>query len=92
MIEAVNSIMKNHKPGQKITGEMIKENLMTKDLPPVDFLVRTGGEPHLSAGFMMWDIADSQMYFSEILFPDFNEGEFEKAIGEFDKRERRLGK
>jgi undecaprenyl diphosphate synthase len=92
MLEAVKSIAKKHKLGAKITGDTIKENLMTRDLPPVDFLVRTGGEPHLSAGFMMWDIANSQMCFSQELYPDFNEEKFEKAIGEYDKRERRMGK
>ncbi|MDO8529417.1 MAG: polyprenyl diphosphate synthase [bacterium] len=92
MIGAIKNIVKKYSPSHKITPELIKENLMTRDLPPVDFLVRTGGEPHLSAGFMMWDIANSQMYFSETLFPDFSEDEFEKSIGEYDKRERRLGK
>jgi len=92
MVEAIRSIVRKHKPGQKITKNTIKENLMTGDLPPVDFLVRTGGEPHLSAGFMMWDIANSQMFFSQELYPDFNEKKFEKAIGEYDKRERRMGK
>lgn len=92
MLEAVKSIAKKYKLGAKITGDTIKENLMTKDLPPVDFLVRTGGEPHLSAGFMMWDIANSQMCFSQELYPDFNENKFEKAIEEYNKRERRMGK
>jgi len=92
MIEAVQKIVNNHTAGQKITGETIKNNLMTKDLPPVDLLIRTGGEPHLSAGFMMWDIADSQLYFSEKYFPDFDEKEFEKAIEEYQGRERRHGK
>ena len=92
MVEAIRNILKKCKSEQEITGEMIKENLMTKNLPPVDFLVRTGGEPHLSAGFMMWDIANSQMYFSQKLYPDFGETDFEKAVGEFDERERRMGK
>lgn len=92
MIGAIKNIVKKYSPSQKITPEIIKDNLMTRDLPSVDFLVRTGGEPHLSAGFMMWDIANSQMYFSETLFPDFDENEFEKSIKEYDKRERRLGK
>lgn len=92
MMEAISSILKKCKSGQKITPELVKENLMTKDIPSVDFLVRTGGEPHLSAGFMMWDIANSQMYFSQKLFPDFNENEFEKAVEEYSRRARRLGK
>ena len=92
MIEAVKRIVKSGIPANKITGELIKENLMTSNIPPVDFLVRTGGEPHLSAGFMMWDIANSQMCFSQKLYPDFAPDDFEKAIDEFDKRERRMGK
>jgi tritrans,polycis-undecaprenyl-diphosphate synthase [geranylgeranyl-diphosphate specific] len=92
MIEAIKNILKKYRPGQIIDAEVIKENLMTRNLPPVDFLIRTGGESHLSAGFMMWDIADSQLYFSEILYPDFAEEKFEIAIKEYEKRERRLGK
>lgn len=92
MIEAVKSIVEKYKPGQKITGTTIKENLMTRDLPPVDLLVRTGGDPHLSVGFMMWDIANAQLYFSQKLFPDFKEKEFTEAVREYQKRERRHGK
>ena len=77
----------------KITKKLIKENLWTKDLPPVDLVIRTGcqGDPHLSAGFMMWDITYSQLYFTKTLFPDFSQKEFEKIIEDYSKRERRLG-
>lgn len=92
MIGAVKNIAKNWKPGQKITGAIIKENLMTKDLPPVDLLIRTGGDPHLSVGFMMWDIANAQLYFSDKNFPDFGEKELEEAIKEYQRREKRQGK
>lgn len=92
MIEAVKKIIEKCKTGQKVTASLIKENLMTRELPPVDLLIRTGGEPHLSVGFMMWDIANSQMYFSKKLYPDFNDREFEKAIEDYQERERRMGK
>ena len=77
----------------KITKELIKENLWTKDLPPVDLIIRTGceGDPHLSAGFMMWDTTYSQLYFTKTLFPAFTPKEFEKIIEDYSKRERRLG-
>ena len=65
---------------------------MTKDLPAVDYMIRTGGEPHLSAGFMMWDTANTQLYFSEKYYPDFNPEELEKSIEDFSQRGRRLGK
>lgn len=77
---------------EKIDVDVIKSHLMTKDLPPVDLLIRTGGEPHLSAGFMMWDIANSQLYFSDKNYPDFNEQDLEAAIQDYGNRGRRFGK
>lgn len=74
---------------------LIKRNLWTKNLPPVDLVIRTGGEAnwsHWSEGFMMWDTANAQFYFTETLWPDFSEKEFKKAIDKFNNTERRLGK
>ena len=92
MLEAVSQIVKKADQYQKITASVIKENLMTRELAPVDYLIRTGGEPHLSAGFMMWDIANSQLYFSEKLFPDFGAADLEKAIEDYRQRGKRRGK
>lgn len=78
-------------PGEKVTNDMIKRHLMTRDLPPVDYLIRTGGEPHLSAGFMMWDMANAQLFFSEALYPDFDPEAFRGAIEEYGARSRRFG-
>jgi tritrans,polycis-undecaprenyl-diphosphate synthase [geranylgeranyl-diphosphate specific] len=92
MIQAVSNIVKKCDRVRQVTAETIKDNLMTRDLPPVDLLIRTGGEPHNSVGFLMWQTANSQMYFTEKLFPDFDDQEFEKAVKEYQRRERRLGK
>jgi len=77
----------------EVTKEKIKENLWTKNLPEVDFIIRTGckSDPHNSAGFMMWDSAYSQLYFTNKFFPDFKEKSFEAAIEDYSKRERRNG-
>lgn len=92
MLEAIKKIsLEVGKDIKKITPELIKKKLMTRSLPAVDFLIRTGGEPHLSAGFMMWDLANAQLYFSDKLFPDFDKADFEKAIEDFSERGRRLG-
>jgi len=92
MVEAVNRIMKKFKGKVKrITSRMIKEHLLTKDLPPVDLLIRTGGEPHNSTGFMMWDTANAQLYFSEVFWPDFDEKKMQEAIMDYSKRARRFG-
>ncbi|HCP08969.1 MAG TPA: di-trans,poly-cis-decaprenylcistransferase [Candidatus Moranbacteria bacterium] len=92
MIRAVQKILDNCERGMSVTAETIKNNLMTKDLPKVDYLIRTGGEPHLSAGFMMWDTADSQLYFSEDMYPDFGPEKFKEALDEYARRQRRFGK
>ena len=91
MVEAVKSVVKKCKSKAKVTAGVLKENLMTRDLPPVDLLIRTGGEPHMSAGFMMWDIANAQLYFTEMKWPDFNGDELQKAIKDFSLRGRRFG-
>lgn len=92
MLSAVRAMIeKGLRPGD-VTASTVKNHLYTRDLPSVDYLIRTGGEPHLSAGFMMWETANSQLYFSEKMFPDFGPDAFEEAIREFDRRERRQGK
>ncbi|HAI74231.1 MAG TPA: di-trans,poly-cis-decaprenylcistransferase [Candidatus Moranbacteria bacterium] len=91
MLSAIEKINAKYEKGIKITAEVIKENLMTANIPAVDFVIRTGGEPHNSAGFMMWDTADAQLYFSPEKFPDFNEEKFQEALEEYARRQRRFG-
>ncbi|MDH4330356.1 MAG: polyprenyl diphosphate synthase [Candidatus Moranbacteria bacterium] len=92
MIETVKKIVEKVNDSSKVTAELIKDNLMTRELPAVDFVIRTGGEPHWSVGFMMWDIANSEFYFSEKLYPDFGKDAFEEAIRDYSKRGRRKGR
>ena len=91
MIDCIRRIAKSSR--DKINDKTIKENLWTKNLPKVDLVIRTGCEsdPHISAGFMMWDTSYSQLHFTKTLLPDFKPEEFEKIIEGFSKRERRLG-
>lgn len=93
MITAIKNLVK--KAGRKrITPALLKEYLWSGNLPPVDFLIRTGSwqDPHNSAGFMMWQTADSQLYFPKKYYPDFGRTEFIKAVQEYQKRQRRMGK
>ena len=78
--------------GEEITAENLHRNLLTNCLPEVDLVIRTGGEPHWSAGFLMWQTANSQLYFTEDLWPEFKVPELKKALEDFERRERRLGK
>jgi undecaprenyl diphosphate synthase len=89
MVEAVSVLVE--KGAKPVTRDMIKQQLFTKDLPPVDLIIRTGGEPHLSAGFMMWDVTDSQLWFTEKLWPEFSSEDFDTALGEYAARQRRKG-
>ncbi len=92
MLQAVQKIQDKCAAGVKITAATLKKNLLTANLPAVDYLVRTGGDAHLSAGFMMWDVANAQLYFAQEKFPDFNEEKLEQALEEYTTRQRRFGK
>lgn len=78
-------------PDFEITQESILGALATGNLPPVDLLIRTGGEPHNSSGFMMWLTANTQSIFSPSLWPDFTPQALAAAVQEFHSRDRRFG-
>jgi undecaprenyl diphosphate synthase len=88
MASAIESLRHNK---EKLTLNKIQEHLWTGILPEVDYVVRTGGEPHWSAGFMMWLAANSQLYFTETLWPAFTPAKLKLALAEYSKRDRRLG-
>jgi undecaprenyl diphosphate synthase len=92
VLQAVQKIHDRCEAGVEITASILKENLMTSELPTVDYLVRTGGDAHLSAGFMMWDVANAQLYFAPEKFPDFDENKLDEALEEYSRRQRRFGK
>jgi undecaprenyl diphosphate synthase len=76
---------------EHITEELFTSYLYTKDLPDPDLVVRPGGEQRLS-GFLPWQTIYSELYFTETLWPDFDEHAFEKALEEYARRQRRFGK
>ncbi len=96
ILESVRDIVKESRKGvsPKILPEYLRKHLWSGHLPPVDLLIRTGSwkDPHNSAGFMMYNCAYSQLYFPKNYYPDFGRAEFIKAIKEYQRRERRLGK
>lgn len=92
MLEAIKSLNNVKSNRGEVTDSMLKAHLWTRELPPVDLVIRTGGEPHWSSGFMMWLTSDSQFHFTKKLWPDFNKRECEKALLNYAQRERRLGK
>jgi undecaprenyl diphosphate synthase len=70
---------------------LINENLDTAGLPDPDMIVRTSGEERTS-GFLTWQSAYSELYFTKKNWPDFDEKELDKVIDEYNKRQRRFGK
>ena len=77
--------------GAGITIGTISENLDTKNFPPVDLLIRSGGEKRLS-NFLLWQAAYAELFFSDTLWPDFSETELARIVDDFSRRERRFGK
>lgn len=73
-----------------ITEEMIGGYLDTKDMPDPDLLIRTSGEQRLS-NYMLWQLAYSEFYFPEVLWPDFKKEDLIKAIEKYNERDRRFG-
>ena len=75
---------------QDIKESTVEEFLYTKGQPPPDLLIRTSGEYRIS-NFLLWQLAYTELYFTPILWPDFDKSEFIKALLEYQKRERRFG-
>ena len=74
-----------------IDDSIINEHLYTQNLPDVDLLIRTSGE-HRISNFLLWQIAYAELYFTNVLWPDFKEEDLYEAIISYQKRERRFGK
>ena len=93
IVDMTKKVCEMYKNGEidldKIDERFIQEN-MYQDLPPLDFVIRTSGELRLS-NFMMYQASYAEFYFPDVLFPDFDNNEFDKAILEFNKRNRRFG-
>ena len=76
---------------EDIDEDLITKNLYTADIPAPDLLIRTSGEKRLS-NFLLWQMAYSEMYFTDVLWPDFDREAFKEAILSYQNRERRFGK
>lgn len=89
--EVVYAVNKLIEKGEPVTVENISANLYTAEFGEPDLIIRTGGELRLS-NFMLYQGAYAELYFTDVLWPDFDEKELDKAVEEFGKRHRRFGK
>lgn len=86
-----NEISEGKIKADEITEELISNYLTTKDIPDPDLMIRTSGELRIS-NFLLWQLAYTELYFTNTHWPDFRKENFYEAIVEFQKRERRFGK
>ena len=84
-------VAKGEIAAEDICEQTISQSLYTADIPDPDFIIRTSGECRLS-NFLLWQASYAEMYFPEVMWPDFKQDEFDKALEVFAKRERRYGK
>lgn len=88
--EIANQVKSNEYGSDDITEEMIASHLSTKDYPDPELIIRTSGEYRLS-NFLLWQAAYSELYFTDVLWPDFNREHLYQAIISYQSRERRFG-
>lgn len=90
IIQAIKKIIKKKIPANKITGDLISQNLWTTGLPDPDLIIRTGGEQRLS-NFLSWQSAYSEFYFTKKYWPAFTEKDLDMAFEDYSLRQRRFG-
>lgn len=91
-IKGIASLVKEEKISvENIDELLVNQHLYTKNIPDVDLLIRTSGEYRIS-NFLLWQIAYAELYFTDVLWPDFSPEHLQKAIEAYQNRERRFGK
>ena len=94
IVQAIQNIAGQVKEGrcdvEDIDADLVSNNLYTRGMPDPDLLIRTSGEFRIS-NFLLWQLSYAELYFTDKMWPDFNGGEFEKAIMDFQSRDRRFG-
>ncbi len=93
ILSACNKLLRAYKNEENhiITKEEFEHELYTSELPPLDLLIRPGGEKRIS-NFLLWQCAYAEFVFTDTLWPDFTVSDYENAIDEFSTRKRRFGK
>jgi undecaprenyl diphosphate synthase len=88
IVTASNNLIKK---GVEITEKTLTEELSTRGIPDIDLVIRTSGEQRIS-NFYLWQIAYAELYFTEVLWPELDKNEFDKALSWYSSRNRRFGK
>ncbi len=95
ILQAVKKLYKELGSGdidiENLNEAQLEQNLVTQDMPPPDLFIRTGGEQRIS-NFLLWQLAYTELYFTDILWPEFNPQELDMALESFRLRQRRFGR
>lgn len=91
LVQAIRRMITEGIASEEVDADLVSSYLSTSGIPDPELLIRTSGEKRIS-NFLLWQIAYAELYFTEVLWPDFNEEEFYKAIVDYQGRERRFGK
>ena len=91
ILNAVKNIIKNNIDANEINEHLFEQYLNTKNVPDPELVIRTSGE-HRISNFLLWQIAYSELYFTNVFWPEFRKKDFIDAIVEYQKRDRRFGK
>lgn len=90
LVKIIKDVKDNKINLDKIDENTISNHLSTKDIPDPDLVIRTSGEERLS-NFLLWEVAYSEFYFTNVHWPDFDEKELQKALFTYQNRDRRFG-
>ena len=91
IVEAARRLLSDRIPAEDVTEDSFKKYLYAPDMPDPDLIIRTSGETRLS-NFLLWQAAYSELYFTDVLWPDFNRAEIDKALADYKSRHRRFGR
>jgi undecaprenyl diphosphate synthase len=91
IVDAVRKCIAEGMTADEIDEASIRARLYTADVPDLDLLIRTGGEQRIS-NFLIWQAAYAELYFCDILWPDFDPAALDAAVAEFSRRTRRFGR
>ncbi len=90
IVDAVRSLVTEGIPAEKVDEKAIRSHLYLPDMPDPDLVIRTSGEYRIS-NFLLWELAYSELVFTEVLWPDFRRENLFEAVREFQSRDRRFG-
>ena len=91
ILNATKNLLKDNISPKNVNEDIFQQYLTTKSVPDPELLIRTSGEYRIS-NFLLWQIAYSELYFTDTLWPDFRRPNLERAILDYQNRERRFGK